>query len=570
MLTASLAMHKPTLVLLLLAGLLLIGALRFLGGGHSPGQMPDPAPQMRATPDLEDGGVPALSRADERERIDASTLEDPKVAASEPPAPPASAKQEDRVRLGLVHVRVEEVAGRSLVGRWVPIQLTWTHATETPDGPKTAARVSYSGRSVSIGEIPLGSTVTATLGSGMEPKAGSTLELVTDRLESELLVRVDAREGAYLTVVLQGDDGQPVSNTSCSVVLAVANDHGGTIEARSESVTDGTGRLIHDLGNLRGNLGEPGHELVVGIEFEWQGELRSIAPAAASSPLRLPWDLGVVGPDRSDLLVAGRVVDDRGDPIAAVKIELEPVSESIDGETFRQARQREKQAQLGQVSRPSDERGRFAVHGSIVAESLSLVAHSDDHIQVEPMIDGPGLEGIELVLHRAGSLRGSIELPDPDDHFSHWVGLRSQAALPLPLDPQTISGSRGTTGDWHLTCPRRDGVFGWDRLSPGCTRSATSAMTGRPTGPCWTCRSKRVRSRETSASRTSWWWRWTGTEPPSAHSTIGVSSKRSRSMTARGGAARGSSVSVERPAGRVRRPSSLQRKSRNESVGGTS
>ena len=388
------------------------GAAPFRHAGHERHQVP--------------GGVLRGPAARPRDEDDAASV------AREPPQP---------VRLvlpplGSIEVEVlaadgapaEEDTSVSLrlmrPGESGPAPIAWGRSTPTTSRPARSGRALFE-------RVPLGQRFELTV--VRDPERARTVvagpERSGERVQATLRL---ALEDALLTFRALDPAGQPIA-TSLAVNVLCGSDGSWGSSGRSSEDPDGTFQV-----QLEPALNE--------------GDRRALEVSAREGSLSARVDLSRLFPpgrtDMGDVVLAptplvaeGRVVDAEGRPVAGVSVSWWIAPEDAKESSWGAQR-------FGSEHQETDAQGRFALHGVVQAQRVSLrVLHARLHS--DPIDVAVGARDVEIVVRGTGGLAGRALL-DPG----------------VPLERIIrVSGSSGG----HSAKFRSDGSFDFHDLPAGKT-----------------------------------------------------------------------------------------------------
>ncbi|MEZ5978627.1 MAG: hypothetical protein R3F34_10445 [Planctomycetota bacterium] len=163
-------------------------------------------------------------------------------------------------------------------------------------------------------------------------------------------------------------------------------------------------------------------------------------------------DVGRVVLSPPPLLVAGRVVDDIGAPVADAWISFH--------QRFVDDSGRPRWRRLPDLFTRSDQDGAFRVVAWPPANDLAVSAGSRDHVRGEIVPFDRGSSGVTLVLQGAGRIAGSVLLPDGIDRRRVTIGAVLGAVAPERDVLAQASVSRTSPS-------RRNDEFEMSRVPPG-------------------------------------------------------------------------------------------------------
>ena len=206
-----------------------------------------------------------------------------------------------------------------------------------------------------------------------------------------------------------------------------------------ESLSDDT-IVSNDDGRFEVALRAPGLRRTRRLEV--QVPVRVLAGA-----VELPDPLPLGDVELGDLVLApapriaeGRVIDEDGRPVARATVEWTPVVEH-DGDF-----------DFAPPLCATDEDGRFSLGDSTPAERVTLDAVQRGLV-ADPVEVAVGARGVEIVMHVAGGVVGSVLL-DPDVS-PDWVDLALSSATGEPVATENAMRD-GTFAFWHLSAGSYD------------------------------------------------------------------------------------------------------------------
>ena len=196
------------------------------------------------------------------------------------------------------------------------------------------------------------------------------------------------------------------------------------------------------------------------IDFEFVQQLGGLQRSASQrwleAPRPGPNELGRIQLETPPRLAAGRVLSEDGTPIAGAEVIL---SGSRSNLTIGN------RSGHGSYSSQTDGRGEFTILGTSPAGELTLRASHGWHSHSDPISIRAGSEGLEIILERAGVLRGQLLLAEGVDPRSLEVLVKAPAQT-WDMAPSEYVDQKGR--------------FGFHSLAPGTYEVVAQLLEGQP------------------------------------------------------------------------------------------
>ncbi len=283
--------------------------------------------------------------------------------------------------------------------------------------------------------------------------------------EVEIRVRMFG-DTPVLRARLVDEDSQPITETSIGVVAKASRENSSS-QSYLSIRTDTDGVVLFEPSD------DLGPDATRNMAF--RAEDRDLHAAVdVPTPLRPGInDLGTLTMTPPPLLLAGRVVDARGEPIQNAEVELEGkvVFDPDEVDSFYWDR-----IQGGEAR--SDADGRFSISGATESALLRASVEADGYVPANSGEVPLGVRDLLVTMQQAGGLRGEVSLPATD--------------APIHLQLEVVHGSSGARTD----APSLGGSFRFPSLEPG-TVSLALRLYGFP-GPVATRSDLRIVGGETT------------------------------------------------------------------------
>ena len=319
--------------------------------------------------------------------------------------------------------------------------------------------------------LPAGAAVVARLGEWADEGELAPSEGVVPQPEAgplHLVVTVVPPPDRSIVARLVDADGNPLAGETCYVSAEARSGRGTSSSSTGGRRTDDEGRVDYEL---QGFLVEgAGPDRVLRLTFSVhrvEGPAWVSEPQVLEGPFELPMDLGDVVCAMPPLLVAGRLEDTAGRPIEGgwVRAKVLPPGEDPTEVTNLHWAMEDV---AGQTSGPSDEDGRFAVHGRPEPGGLYVTASADGFGESDHLPVRVGSADVVVRLGAAGSLLGSARIPDGSAPDIWSMGIQPAVeADRTGFSPETITGGWRSDGTWWDSDLQASGQFGWRDLEPG-------------------------------------------------------------------------------------------------------
>ena len=183
-----------------------------------------------------------------------------------------------------------------------------------------------------------------------------------------------------------------------------------------------------------------GHQAPFRLQVRHEGRepVPGVALPLPALPLGRVSDLGELRLDSFDCIAFGRVVDDRGEPIAGASVQLQ--RERVTGRNGDEVGFRDEAF----TDTATDDLGEFALFGDVEPARYRLVVRARDHFGYESSsLPGPDGALIELVRH--ANFVGRVKLPEWVDRREVDVRFESETD-PRNSDDGRLFGGRGAYG----------------------------------------------------------------------------------------------------------------------------
>ncbi|MBK9384015.1 MAG: hypothetical protein IPN34_04235 [Planctomycetes bacterium] len=297
-------------------------------------------------------------------------------------------------------------------------------------------------------QVPLGVVLEAVV----EDPSGVLIESI-QRIETptvagtEMVVplRLD-REAPRLCGRLLDAHGTPLSNAAFELAA-----HRQSSRAGTAAKTDGGGRFTVFLGSELREFGQPDalefrSELAERAQGGGTLELRIVAPTYPEAGILDLGDLQLAEGDRESLLASGVVVDEAGQPLANVALQLWdvwPPKQTGPWDDWRA---------LSEESFQTNAEGKFEIRSKERVRALRINPRFDGYYAVNPLTVDPGTRDLRLALGRAFRISGRVLLP---------AGTERLRCLVYPHDGKNARSPVGLSAD---------GSFLTEALKPGSYR----------------------------------------------------------------------------------------------------
>ncbi|MBL8898855.1 MAG: hypothetical protein JNM84_14545 [Planctomycetes bacterium] len=338
-----------------------------------------------------------------------------------------------------VRVEAYDATGRSLA-RELRFVLRRPLAREASFMDRVSAKSAMGFHVFSL--VPLGAELEAVV----EDPSGAMLETVL-RIESPAVAGTELtvplrmeHEAPRLSGRLLDAQGTPLRNAEFEFSA-----HRQWSNVGASGQTDGEGRFALFLGaNLR-EFGQP-----EALGFRWKPtsratrpdgeeaqELRIVAPTYPESGILDLGDLHLGVPGQESLLAAGLVVDEAGQPLANVALQLWDVWPPkqtgpwddwrvLNGERFR-----------------TNAEGQFEIRSKEQVRALRIAPRLEEHYAANPLTVDPGTRDLRLVLGRAYRISGLVLLPAGAErspwHVSPHDGKNARIPVELSADGSFVT-----------------------------------------------------------------------------------------------------------------------------------
>lgn len=266
-----------------------------------------------------------------------------------------------------------------------------------------------------------------------------------------VIVRMSAGSEPALVGRLLEPSGEPLAAAVCSIKLLSEGSNAGRMLTTGN---DGRFRIELDAQSVQGMMKEMTLRLDRPNPQQGWGSGSFVTDLSRRVRITLPaqieagaYDLGDLRLEAAPVLVAGRVSNRSGEPVAGVNLHVQQA-------LFVHANGESTYGELDEASAISTEDGSFTVFGDPPDAALQLVAHERSYLSPPPVPFLAGDPNLQLIVHRAGAIEGSVIFP---------VGLQ-RLGITIALDP-AAPGQRAELS----VSPNLDGrgTFRFSTLTPG-------------------------------------------------------------------------------------------------------